>query len=139
KKESYFPFRQNPQLLGKLPRDWVVVPPKWARQASSESPAERREAAETLGKLPRLALPLLVELLNDRDAGVRLAAARSVRAIVAEPGLVLVPDSGRGGGPAWTGEAYKKLLGGHGDELRKPLPKLATPDPAGRAPTHPTL
>src|SRR5262249_27212176 len=60
---------------------------KLQQQASAESAAARREAARQLrnGFFVDKAVPTLVKLLGDRDAGVRLAAAESVRACCSMP------------------------------------------------------
>src|SRR4051794_20203958 len=52
---------------------------RWERQALAESPAARREAAQELARFPERSLPTLIKLLQDQDAGVRLAAVKSVR------------------------------------------------------------
>jgi HEAT repeat len=121
----------------------------WEQQALTGPPAARREAAAALGKFSGRALPTLLKLLEDPDAGVRLAALTSVRKVVSrsafptvygdvEPGLVLVPTlSVRG--PGWTGEPYKKVLGGHAEELKKRLRKLAADEPKVREVAEQTL
>jgi len=122
---------------------------RWERQALAESPAARREAAQELARFPERALPTLIKLLQDQDAGVRLAAVKAVRAVVsgmaplteygpAGPGLVLVPVSVQSR-PAWTGEFYLKLVGRHARELKTRLKKLTKDRPAIRAAAEQTL
>jgi hypothetical protein len=122
---------------------------EWQRQASAESAAARREAAQALAKFPDRALPTLLKLLQDPDAGVRLAATQAVRTVVAgvepltvygpeDPGLVLVPRSGTDD-PAWTGGHYNKILSGHAEELKTRLKKLRADEPRIRAVAEQTL
>jgi hypothetical protein len=64
---------------------------RWKRKALDGSPATRREAAQALRRFPKRALPTLLKLLQDRDGGVRLAAAKTVRTIVSRPWINFVP------------------------------------------------
>src|SRR5262249_14437754 len=103
----------------------------WQRQAEAEAAEQRRGAALALAGGPGGSLPTPLGLLRDRDAGVRLAAVKSVQAVVsgvapmtlygpAERGLVLVPGGG-GYGPSWGGKEYQRRVGEHARELRARL------------------
>jgi len=106
---------------------------KLQRQESAESAAARREAARQLrnGFFVEKAVPTLVKLLGDRDAGVRLAAAESVRAFCSMPAFRPVPG-GRGEGPRWDGEWFQRVLGSQLDELTARLKKLPPEDAKAR-------
>jgi hypothetical protein len=108
---------------------------EWQRQAGAGDPVARRQAARALAGFPRQALPTLLKLLRDRDAGVRLAALRSVRRVLSgtsiltlygpsEAGVVLVPDSNQRRGPAWSGEVYQRVVGRHAAQLKRSLKEL---------------
>jgi hypothetical protein len=84
------------------------------KEAGAKSPTTRRNAAHALIQYPKKALPVLIKLLQDKDAGVRRAALRTVKMILcessplttygpAEPGLVLVPHRDQRGAPGWSG------------------------------------
>src|SRR6266540_3294576 len=96
---------------------------KWQRQATADSAASRREAAKQLAEFPDRAVPALVKLLGDKDAGVRLAAAEAVRTVFSRE-----VEEGRqaGRGPQWSGAWFLKSLGGQLGELTTRLKKLQT-------------
>jgi HEAT repeat protein len=55
---------------------WPNVPERIARGLASQDPAERRQAAQEIGKLPaELAKPLVRKAMADEDAEVRIMAA----------------------------------------------------------------
>jgi hypothetical protein len=120
------------------------------KEAGAKSPAVRRNAAHALVEFPKQALPVLIKLLQDKDAGVRRAAVRTVKMIVsesspltvygpAESGLVLVPDDNRRRGPAWSGAGYLKAEKPHAKKLIAQLKRLLKDEPKIRGRGKETL
>jgi hypothetical protein len=112
------------------------------RPAQSEQASQRRQAAWELRKHGPKAMPALLRLLEDRDAGVRLGALEAVKEISSglpylsiygdeTIGLVLLPLDDDHLQPRWDNDFYAKLLGGKAEAVRARLEKLEQ-DPDAR-------